>query len=178
MAKAKQIDDGQYNRLAWDFYNKQQKIKSLQKKLDVMKAEFEDEMESLCSRQKANKFRFGGQFNGDILSVSKVERISIEWDAEKLSRRLSKAVARKVVRKQYKIANMSGLVEYLKSCGVDSKQFAKYLTIERTVDPQAIERLDELGEITSTDISDCYVVHCQKPYFKLVLKKGRGDGET
>lgn len=177
MAKTRQIDDGRCNCLAWDYYSKQQKVKLLQKKLDGIKAEFEDEMESLCSQEKVSRLRFGGQLNGDTLCVSKVERTSIEWDAEKLSKRLLKSVARKVIRKQYRINNMSGLVEYLKSCGVDPKQFAKYLTVEQVVDQQAIERLGELGEISPKDISGCYIVHCQKPYFKLSLKKGCCDEE-
>lgn len=178
MAKIRQIDDGQCNQLAWDFYNKQQEVKSLQKELDGMRAEFEDEMGSLCSKQKTSKLYFGGQLNNNVLSVSKIERTSIEWDADKLSERLPKSVARKVIRKQYKIANMSGLVGYLKSCGVDPKQFAKYLTAEQTVDQQAIDRLGELGEITSKDINGCYTVRCQKPYFKLSLKTGCSDGEA
>lgn len=175
--KSRRIDDGQYNDLAWDFFNKQQKMKTLQKKLDGIKAEFDEAMEGLCSEGKTKKLQFGGQLDDSVLNVSMVERTSIVWDAEKLAKRLPKSIARKVIRKRYSIANMAGLVEYLKSCGVDPKVFAKYLTIEQEVDQDAVDRLGETGEISVKNISGCYIVHCQKPYFKLSMKKGCGDGE-
>ena len=42
--KQRRIDEGKYQQVAWDFFQKQQKMKQLQKKLDVVKQEFEDAM--------------------------------------------------------------------------------------------------------------------------------------
>ena len=43
--KQRRLDEGKYQQVAWDFFQKQQKMKQLQKKLDVAKQEFEDAME-------------------------------------------------------------------------------------------------------------------------------------
>lgn len=173
--KQRQIDEGKYQQVAWDFFQKQQKMKQLQKKLDVAKREFEDTMGELFSKMGGKSILFGGNINGnEVLKVSRVEKTSIVWDAEKLSKRLPKSIARKCIRKEYRIQNMTGLVEYLKSCGVDPKEFKKYLSIEMTVDQDEVGRLGDIGQISAKSISGCYVIKCQRPYFILSVKKGNG----
>lgn len=176
--KQRQIDEGKYQQVAWDFFQKQQKMKQLQKKLDVVKQEFEDAMEELFGKMGGKSISFGGSINGnEVLKVNRIEKTSIVWDAEKLSKRLPKSIARKCIRKKYHIQNMPGLVEYLKSCGVDPKEFKKYLSVEMTVDQDEVDRLGDIGQISVKNISGCYIVKCQKPYFTTSVKKDDGDGE-
>lgn len=176
----RQIDDTKrYQQLAWEFYHKQQKLKGIQKKFDELKREFEEEMECLFRSRGARRMKFeSDELDGsDTLSVKMVERTSIEWDAEKLEKRVPRGVAKKVIRKQYAIADMNGLVRYLKSCGVDPNIFKRFLRVEKSVDQEAVDRLGELGQISVRAISGCYIVKCQKPYFTLSVKKGNDDGE-
>ena len=112
-----------------------------------------------------------------VLNVSMVERTNIKWFAEKLEKRVTKPIARQVIKKNYTIRDMKGLSKYLASCGVDQNEFKKYIEVEKTVDQQEVERLSEVGKISVKNISGCYMVECQKPYFKLSVKKVDGDGE-
>lgn len=178
----RQIDEllRRYQQSAWNYYLKEQKFKKVKKQYEELKEQFEAEMLELTDTLGGKRVSFeSNSFAEDCgtLTVHRVERTSIEWDADKLERRLPKSVAKKVIKKKYTIANMKGLVDYLKSHGVDPKVFKKYLAIERTVDVRAVDQLGNLGEISAQQISGCYIVKCQKPYFTLSVKKDNGNGK-
>lgn len=163
--------------LAWQLYNKQQELKAIQAEVSDIKSEFEPMMEAYCSDAKAKRVVFcssGHTEDDGELVVRMVERTSIEWNADKLEQRVSKKVAKQVIKKRYTIDNMKGLVEYLKTCGVDPTVFKKFIRAEKTVDQEEVDRLSELGMISVRHISGCYYVKCQKPYFTLSVKKGGG----
>lgn len=180
---ARRIDDlvKRYQQSAWNYFLKKQKFEKVKKQYEALKDQFETDMLELTDALGKRVVRFESdninEVDGGVLTIRKVEKTSIEWDADKLERKLSKKVAKKVIKKQYKIANMSGLTEYLKSCGVDPKVFKKYLSIEKTVDVKAIDQLGDVGEISVQQISGCYIVKCHKPYFTLSVKKDDGNGE-
>lgn len=177
----RQIDDlvKRYQQSAWNYYLKEQKFKKAKKQYEELKSQFESDMLELTEALDKKRVLFESDSFEEkgVLSVRKVEKTSIEWDADKLERKLPKSVAKKVIKKKYAIADMHGLVEYLKSCGVDPKVFKTFLAIERTVDVKAIEQLGDVGEISVRQISGCYIVKCHKPYFTLSVKKDNGDGE-
>lgn len=177
----RQIDDliQRYQQSAWNYYLKEQKFKKVKKQYEELKTQFETDMLELTDALGKKRVLFGSEtINGDeTLSVRKVEKTSIEWDADKLERKLPKSVAKKVIKKKYSIADMRGLTEYLKSCGVDPKVFKRYLAIEKTVDVKAVDQLGNVGEISVQQISGCYIVKCHKPYFTLSVKKDNDDGE-
>ena len=168
-------DSVKHQQLAWNFFHKQQKLKELQKKFDDVKTSFENEMEDFFRKNNVKRFSFGcgdDVLDGDNLEVKMIERTSIVWDAEKLEKRLPKSIAKKVIKKQYQIVDMQGLVAYLKSCNVDPVIFKKYIQVEKAVDQKAVDQLGNLGQISVRNISGCYIVKCQKPYFTLSVKKG------
>ena len=169
----RQIDDKRYCKLAWDFYRASQKVKSINKKFDEMKDDFHGKIEPFFSENKMKSWKFRNSDTADssVLTVKMVERTTIEWDAEKLEKKLTKPIASKVIKKQYRITDMKGLARYLQSCGVDVDVFKKYITIDKAVDQKEVDRLGELGQITVQDIRGCYIVKCQKPYFTLSLKR-------
>lgn len=178
----RQIDDlvKRYQQSAWNYYLKEQKFKKVKKQYEELKEQFEADMLELTEALGKKRVLFESENLADsseVLSVRKVEKTSIEWDADKLERKLPKSVAKKVIKKKYTISNMSGLVEYLKSCGVDPKVFKKYLAIERTVDVKAVDQLGNVGEISVQQISGCYIVKCHKPYFTLSVKKDDDNGK-
>lgn len=181
MAKKQQIDGGRLCDLAWQFYEKQQKMKALQKRFNEAKAEFEAEMESLLDDLGTKSVRFSGEQLAEgapnVLHVSMVQRASIEWNADRLEKKVTKPIRRQIIKKHYVIHNMVGLGRYLKACGVDPNEFKRYVTVEKSVDQAEIDRLSQLGKISVKDISGCYVVKCQKPYFTLNVKKDDGDAE-
>lgn len=172
--KRRQIDGNErHRRLAWNFFRKQQALKEQQKELDQLKSEFEPQMEEYFSELGAKRVVFeGDQLDGTSnLVVRMVERTSIEWNADKLEKRVPKSVARQVIKKHYWIDNMPGLIEYLKYCGVDPKIFKQFVRAEKYVDQKEVDRLSDLGLISVRNISGCYYVKCQKPYFTFTVKK-------
>lgn len=178
----RQIDElvKRYQQSAWNYYHKKQKFEKVKKQYEEAKAQFEIEMSEVTDAlgKKSVKFDSDGLVSeGECLTVRKVEGTSIEWYPEKLEKRIPKSVAKKVIKKKYWISNMKGLTEYLKSCGVDPKEFKKFLTIEREVDVKAVDQLGNVGELTAKQISGCYIVKCHKPYFTMSVKKESDDGE-
>lgn len=174
-------DSSKHQQLAWNFFRQQQKLKDLQKKFDDAKANFELEMEEYFRKNNIKRFRFSCDDNvleNDSLEVKMIERTNIVWDAEKLEKRLPKSIARKVIKKQYRVNDMQGLITYLKSCNVDPVVFKRYIQVDKTVDQKMVDQLGNLGQISVRNISGCYIVKCQKPYFTLSVKKGNdSDGE-
>lgn len=178
----RQIDDliVRCHQSAWNYYRKKRKFEEVKQKYEQIKAEFEMAMLELTDAMDSKNVSFKPDklSNGERLVVRKVEKTSIEWDADKLESKLPKSVAKKVIKKQYRITDMQGLIEYLKACNVNPQIFKKYIAIERTVDVKAVDQLGELGEISVQQISGCYVVKCHKPYFTLSVKKDDdGDGK-
>ena len=161
---------------AWEFFHQKEEFDQTKKEFEEAKKQFEEIMLEYMSKGKSATFESDGFTDGQLV-VKKVEKTSIEWDAEKLEKRVEKSVAKQVIKKQYRIANMRGLVQYLKSCGVDPKIFKKFLLVDKTVDEKAVGRLGDTGELTVRQISGCYLVKSQKPYFIISVKKDDGDGE-
>lgn len=108
------------------------------------------------------------------IRVSKVERTSVNFDPNKIERALTKDVASKVIVKRYEVADINGLVAYLKTCGVDPKLFKSFLHITKYVNVEELERLNELGEIDESALDGCFSVTRFDPYYKL---KEKGDGD-
>lgn len=169
-----------YGRIVWNFFDKMQKYKTVKEKFDAIKSDFESEMECLFHDRSSNSVVVTNHNLADgednMLKVTKVERTSIRWDIGKLRKRLPAGIFKKVIRKEYRVNDMPNLVRYLKSCGVNPEIFKQYISVEESVDQDAVDKMGELGYILPQQISGCYVVECAKPYFKVGLVKTRENG--
>lgn len=110
------------------------------------------------------------------ISISKVQKVNIAWNTDKLIKAIGKQISKTVILKKYEIMDMFGLITYLKECGVDPKIFKSFISIEEAVDVKELERLEELGKVSKEQLKGCYSVKCQKPYYQ-VRKGRRRDGE-
>lgn len=108
--------------------------------------------------------------NGSV-TVSKVQKVSVQWNIDKLIKAVGKQISKSIILKRYEIIDMLGLITYLKECGVDPKIFKSFISVEETVDVKELERLEELGKISKEQLKGCYSVKCQKPYYQ--VRKGR-----
>lgn len=176
----RQISDiiSRYQQSAWNFYRKKKKYESVKKQYEALKEQFETEMLECFDEAGKKRITFSGDSmaeDDEVLTVNKVEKTSIEWFPDKLDKRVTRPIARQIIKKKYTIADMNGLSEYLKSCGVDPKRFASYLSIEKTVDQGMVDQLGKLGKLSVNNISGCYIVKCQKPYFTISVKKDNND---
>lgn len=101
------------------------------------------------------------------LKVTRIRRKTLVWDLDMLRTVLGRTRYENVVNKTYTINNMSGLVAYLKTCGVDPKKFKQFIDVEQKLDEMKMDTLLEKGEITETEIKNCYHVEVGDPYFRL-----------
>lgn len=101
------------------------------------------------------------------VALTIVEPTSVVWDADKLSKRLSKEQSAKAIKKEIIINDYGAVVELLKQYGVPAKQFKSLLGIKREVDEDALNNLFELGHLTKADIKGCYEVKKGTAYVKL-----------
>ena len=105
------------------------------------------------------------------LHVTRARKKKVVWNVEMLKERMSKDKRKAVIKKEYAIADMDGLITYLKSCGVDPKKFKTYLSISESVDEKELNNLFEVGVITKNDIKGCYDVEMSEPYIVITERK-------
>lgn len=139
-------------------------------------AEYKEHFERVLEEQLAGsidaKKKLVVTAGDKTITVTRVEKTSIEWSIEKLKKKLSPAVLSKCVRKRYEIYDMKGLSRYLKACNVDPKIFRNYLLITETPDSELIDEAAYRGLLGPNDISGCYTVNKSKPHYQVRIKEG------
>lgn len=105
------------------------------------------------------------------LNVTRVRAKKIIWNPDKLKERIAKSLYKKVTEKTYTINDMEGLVEYLKTCGVNPKKFKQYIDVEESINDAEISRLYDTGKINMQDVKGCYEIKYGEPYIKLTELK-------
>lgn len=148
--------------------DKQKKIKQAVIELDKLNNSFKQQEEAYRHRKdelqavikdytdQNNLSEFGFKTKNGFVKAKTVLTVKTTWFLDKLSEKLSKNVFSEIVDKTYTITDFDGLVSYLKSCGVDPKEFKKFIDVERKVNEKKIDQLGKLGEITQEDITGCY----------------------
>lgn len=106
------------------------------------------------------------------LNVTRVRTKKIVWFLDKLKKKLDRPTYNSVVNKTYTVNDMHGLIEYLKSCGVDPKKFKKFIDVEEIVNEKEINRLYDTGKIKQSDVKGCYEVDMGDPYIRITELKG------
>lgn len=105
--------------------------------------------------------------NHTKLLVTRVRNKKVIWNIKKLKQKLGKTIYNKIVDKTYTVNDMAGLIEYLKSCGVDPKKFKKFIDVKEEVDEKKLNAYFDRGEIKNSVISGCYEVRMSEPYIRL-----------
>ena len=165
-----------------DFYEKQTEFKDMQSQFIDEKAKFNSLMESFFESEAIDKSVVFTNHNAvgerESYTVTRVQKLSVDFDPEKLEKTLAKDIAKSVILKKYEITDIDGLIAYLKECGVDPRIFKSFLHISKSIDSVELDRLEEIGKISREQVEGCYTVKRQKPYFTVSVKRGNDDGET
>jgi len=167
-----------YPAIVFDYFTKQQKLKHLQESFDKIKAGFASEMNKYFDEDnKGSKAIFNMDEFVDEMSliVNRVQKSSVNFNADKLEKVLGKEISKDVIIKRHEIIDIDGLVEYLKQCGVDPSIFKSFIVTTKSVDVQALERLDEVGKLKGISIDDCFTLKSNEPYFTVKMSKGKGN---
>lgn len=158
-----------------------------QKEFEIDKSLFEDykkkfylEIEEYFKKEGIDKFlefSYTDRFDEETkIKVNKVQKSNVVFNADKIEKRLDKNVSKSIIVKKYEINNIEGLIKYLKECNVDPKVFKSFLTITKSVDVKELERLEELGKVSLSQLNGCYSIKTQKPYFTVREKRRKDDG--
>lgn len=105
------------------------------------------------------------------LRITRVRNKKVVWFLEKIKKKLDKKIYNKIVDKTYTISNMPGLIEYLRSCGVDPKKFKTFIDVDERIDEQKLNICYETGEIKKSELAGCYNVTLGDPYIRLTELK-------
>lgn len=129
-----------------------------------------------CEKSFKIKLDEGTDFytNPIVLNVTSVRTKKIIWDIEKLKKVIPKNIMAMFLTKTYTITDMDGLIKYLKKCGVNPKEFKKYIEVKENVSDAKIEQLVDTGKIKERLIQDCYEVKFGEPYIRLTEQKYNG----
>ena len=159
--------------IAFEYYQKILQFQQSKANFEKLKNRINSLFEEYFQARGTKKMVFESDdesLDGGIVTVTRVQKTSINWDVHKLKKSLGRKIFNQIVHKEYKIIDMQGLVRYLKSCGVDPVVFKKYISVSVKVDESEIDRLSEIGMIDYRDVADCYTVEKAKPYFKYTYK--------
>lgn len=164
-----------------DFYEKQTRFKDAKSEFDDDKDKFNSLMTRFFESEALDKsvvFANHSVYGEERYTVTRVQKMSVDFDLEKLEEVLPKDIAKRAILKKYEVIDMQGLIAYLKECDVDPKIFKSFLHITKSIDSDELDRLEELGKISMEQVEGCYTVKRQKPYFTVSVKRGHDDGET
>lgn len=160
-----------------EFFRKSKEHKLETALFEDVKGQFYSEMESYFSKEgiSSKTFDISQDTEVESLVVNRVQTSKVIFDTSKLRKALGE-LASSVISKKYKIADMNGLVAYLKECNVDPKIFKTFLVVEEVVNEDEIDRLFDIGKVKREQVAGCYHVKKNKPYF--TVKPGKGTAKN
>lgn len=176
LSKSNNLNDKGFRSAVVNLFKLNNSYKEFDAKYNEKKKHYTNEINKYFEQNKINKN--ASLIVGDSnLCVNKVQKASISFDAEKLEKALDKDISEDIIVKQYYINDFKSLVKYLKSCNVDPRKFKKFISVEKSVNTNELERLEALGVIELDEIKGCYEVKKHNPYFMIKVKKDDANEE-
>lgn len=145
------------------FYNLKQEKKKIDDEFEKNKLIFYSYMNRYWKENKVEE----KTIQDEGFNITKVESVKIDFDVDKVKMNIPKELIQELINKKVEIIDYQGLIEYLKTCGVDPKKFKRFISIKESVDVKALEKLEQLGEISLKQLKGCYEVTTKEPYYKI-----------
>lgn len=133
--------------LVKEFYEEKEIVDKLDKKFKDTKANFYSAMEE----RHGTKKKIVCESNVASYEVTRVVKTTTTYDTTIAKEVLSKEVYKKVIIPQYEVINMEGLMDYLKTFGVDKKSLKDYFVCSVSIDKEKLENCVALGEISNKE---------------------------
>ena len=173
---------GRIKETVLSFFKTSRNFKDAQSNFQNVKADFNKIMESLYQSGKIGdkvSFEFGeGSDIPSTLTVSRIQKANVVFDADKLESALGKRLSVGVILKSYTIVDMPGMISYLKEIGADPTIFKSFISVEKSVDTKALDRLYDVGKVDEDQIKGCFTIKPQNPYFIVKAGKGQNDEQN
>lgn len=101
------------------------------------------------------------------MRITRVRNKKVVWFLEKIKKKLDKKAYNRIVDKTYTVNNMPGLIEYLRSCGVDPKRFKAFIDVDEQINEQKLNTCYDTGKIKKSEMEGCYKVEIGDPYIRI-----------
>lgn len=161
--------DKEIRKLSLQLFDSGKTFKNIKDNYEAERQSIQEKLIDFIHKKNIHKVSFN--VGNTDYEFQNVQQTKIIFNPNDLEKKLDKSVSRQVIRKEYTIADYEGLVKYLKSCGVNPKEFAKYLSVEKSVDLKKINQLSEIGVITEEDLKGTYTVSKNTGYIKMTESK-------
>lgn len=153
---------------------KQDRFKVIESKFNAIKKQCIDVFDEYFSGIAGEtSCRVRDSTPGQGVTVTRVVRTTVAFDPDMVEKAIGKKLSQDVIVKKYDVADISGMVAYLKKCNVKPSVFKSFLNITKTVDVKELERLCELGLIDEKQLEGCYSVTKGSSYYR--LREGKFD---
>lgn len=155
-----------------ELYQNKLKIKDLTNQFEERNKHLQDIIQKYIKKSGSDYFRFlakSGMFEkaNQYLKVKSITPKKIVWDTSKLKNKLDKEVYDEIVEKQYTINDIEGLIEYLKSCGVNPRVFKSFIDVKENVNQKLIDDLGNQGVINVKSLKGCFEIVENTSYIKI-----------
>lgn len=162
-----EIDSFEENVL--DYVRAQEAKKKADEAFNKVKDTFTDRA-NIFFENKGDDSPYPLEYFGRSILVSKIQKVTINWKPKILAKILGKR-SDSVINKTYTINDMKGLISYLKKCDVDPNVFKSFINVEETVNAEELDKLEELGLIQKEQLTNCYSIKCQRPYYTVRVRR-------
>ena len=168
------------DKIVHDYYAKQLAFKSIEEGFTADKKQFYEEMENYfhSGETPIDKLLINSAEYSESLIVTRIQKVGLKFDVNKLESVLAKEQANDVIIKRYEIINMPGLINYLKKFGIDPTEFKSFINTTKEVNQQALNQMEELGKIQVQDLKGTFTATKQDPYFMVKKVSGKKGGNA
>lgn len=179
MGKNRKPNENVIKQSVLKYFQKKKEFELATSQFEESKEQFYSDMEGYFNDEgiTSKEFDVSDELDCVSLLVTRAQTSKVTFNVNKLKKALGD-VSADVINKRYEIADIRGLIAYLKECGVDPKVFKSFLTISESVNEKELDRLFDVGKITKEQVTGCYTVKLNKPYFTVRAGKGRTENDS
>lgn len=162
-----------FRKIAGAYYRLKIKQEELKESFEKEKQNFYSEMSKFWNKNKIQE----KSFSDSLYQVSKFQPVKTIFDVEKVKKKLSKEQLKKCVTKTVNLVDSQGLFNLLRDKGILFKEVKDFFEIKEEINQKAIDKMYDLGEIDKEDLSGCYEVVVNEPYYKIIALESNDNGE-
>lgn len=160
--------------MALEFFRKNREFKEMQGQMNELKKNFYSSINEFFDENNIDSeisFSYNEIANKQVLRIKKVQKVSVNFDAESVEKALGKEYRKQIIIKKYEVNDMAGLTTYLKECGVNPNVFKNFIDVKKSVDVPVLENLVATGKVSEESLDGCYMTEKQNPYYTVTAKK-------
>ena len=96
------------------------------------------------------------RIDGDEVTAYQQERVKIEYDVERILKKLPKELTLQFVDKSYSILDWKSFTRFCKEKGISPNELRRYILVSSSVNQEKLNALYDRGKIDLNDLKGCY----------------------